>query len=186
MFKIESTIDLNNFEKKYNRFMKEIEIEMRIALVNTREDFITRVASIVGTVPAAGGDIPSPYIATYEKLSSNWIEIKRTKGYMSNIGTATGDLLNWLIGFSKESTEVKSSVGIQEIKINLDNVPESIQDKVYMMESGHFTVGNKNYPRPIFSPVVIWYATLEGRGISPFYLEAIKARDRAIERVYGS
>lgn len=192
MFSVQALpIDLTGFYKNYGRFKKELEIETRIALVNTRRDFLRRVISIVGSVPAEGGSVPSPYVAYYSPLSSVWIEIKRTKSYMRNIGTATGDLLNWLVGFMDNPAEVAKREGFQSIDINLNTAPEEIRNKVWMMESGKVSwtdpATGKRHPipaRPIFHPVVE-YIKKEGLGMSPFYMEMIKARDRAIERVYG-
>lgn len=183
MFNFEASIDLTGFYKNYARFKKELSTEMRIALVNTREDFILQVASIVGSVPAEGGNIPAPYVAFYMPLTSKWIEIKRSKGYMRNIGTATGDLLNWLIAFAASPAEVAMGNDFQEITMNPNVAPDNIKEKILMMEGG--SVDKRTPERPIFSPLVA-YITKEGMGTSFFYLEAIKARDRAIERVYGT
>jgi hypothetical protein len=181
VFSFQTTIDLTGFYKNYARFKKELSTEMRIALVNTREEFILQVASIVGSVPAEGGNVPAPYVAFYMPLSSKWIEVKRIKGWMRNIGTAEGKLLNWLIDFANSPSEVTMGSDFQEITMNPNVAPDNIKEKILMMEAG--TV--RTPERPIFSPVVA-YITKEGMGTSFFYLEAIKARDRAIARVYGN
>jgi hypothetical protein len=181
VFSFDTSIDLTAFYKNYKRFKQELSNEMRVALVNTREDFVMQVISIVGSVPAEGGDIPAPYVAFYMPLTSKWIEIKRQRGWMRNIGTASGELLNWLIQFAQSPEQVAVGSDFQEITMNPNVAPDSVKEKILMMEGGLV----RTPQRPIFSPVVA-YVTKEGTGTSFFYREAIKARDRAIARVYGN
>ena len=173
-------------EEGIKRFYVELEKEFRIALVNTREDFLNRVASILGTVPETGGQMPSPYAGVYKPLTKAWVQKKIKFGWMMPIGTATGETQSWLFNLAKQPEKIIQNGQSMEIDINIPKPSggddSSAEAKIYMMEFGSVT--NKLPARPIFRPAVVWYLTLGMT--SPFYLEAILARNRAIQKVYGN
>ena len=195
MFKITADkIDTGKFHEKYKRFCRELEAETRIALVRTREDFLTRVASILGTVPSTGGALPSPYVGFYTELSTGWLTKKIHFHYMMPIGTATGDTYKWLLEHAQNPGEIiKNGESIEidagvprphDISEGMDENMRSPEAKIYLMEFGGLWFSKVVPARPIFRPAVVWYLTLGME--SPFYKECLAARGRAIERVYGA
>jgi hypothetical protein len=187
MFSINvDTIITKHVEDNIKQFYTELENEFRIALVNTREDFLNRVASILGSVPETGGTMPSPYVGVYKPLTKAWVHKKIKFGWMMPIGTATGETQNWLFNLAKNPEKIIQNGEFIEIDINIPKPTggddSSAEAKIYMMEFG---IASKNIPaRPIFRPAVVWYLTLGMT--SPFYIEAILARNRAIQKVYGN
>lgn len=176
----------DKFENRVNRFYNELKTEFKIAVVNTREDFLNRVVSILGSVSHTGGALPSPYIGVYRELTEKWVQRKIRFHWMLPIGTATGETAQWLISHARQPERIIQSGDFIEISASIPqpmDIGEDItpEGKIYMMEFGSAKL---NIPaRPIFRPVVVWYLTLGNN--SPFYKEFIMARDRATQRIYG-
>ncbi len=185
-------IDTSKFRERFNSFQAELQVQAKIAIVRTREDFLVRVADILGSVPAAGGSLPSPYVGVYQQLSTGWLVKKIQFNYMRPIGVATGETQRWLQALAKNpgeiiqnGTAIEIDAGVPrpaDMSSGMGDDARSVESRIYLMEFGGSWFGHGVPERPIFRPAVAWYLTL-GQD-SPFYLECIQARNRAIAKVY--
>lgn len=177
-------INLDRFSKNLGRFREALQVEMKVALVGTREDFLIRVDDILGSVSEYGGSLGSPYVMVYKRLSISWVSQKRRMGLKLPIGTATGETKAWLKNFANNPVSVIEQGKFLEIDAGVEDSGDATtpEGKIYAMEFGREKTGQPE--RPIFLPVVAWYIS-QGSD-TPFYHHMVAARNRAIERVYGS
>lgn len=176
-------VDLSGFMKDFENIHNIMKEEIAVALVNTREDFLSRVADILGSVPKEGGPLPSPYAMVYQKLSVSWVTYKRKHGLQMPIGVATGETKAWLQGFAEKPGLIITQGNTLSIDAGVlsDGTTYTPQGKIYAMEFGYELSGQP--ARPIFQPAVVWY--LANETDNPFYHEMQVAFQRVIERING-